>query len=76
MKKKTTTKDPMHYKEYTLKEIKETGEKYGLELFDSLGYELHILSNLGLGIKERIMMGYYFPFIADRIIIIFKTPNK
>ncbi len=65
--------DPMHYKEYTIKEIMKLGKSLGLKPFDSFGFDFNpFLLHKKLSIRERILIGYYFSLIATRITVIFK----
>jgi hypothetical protein len=52
----------MHYQEYTIGELKGIGKKFGMLPFDSFAYGP--LSQKGLG--------YYVPFFASHIVLIFK----
>lgn len=54
-RQKPVVEDPMHYKEYTRKEIEKMGREFGLEPFDSFGYELLTLKKLS--IRNRIRGG-------------------
>ncbi|MDD2891296.1 MAG: methyltransferase domain-containing protein [bacterium] len=71
-KAKLEIEDPMHYKEYTFKEIREMGNNFGLKTVDFFGYGIFTFKRLS--IKRKMLAGYLFPFIADRIVIIFKKP--
>jgi len=69
-KKDLLIEDPQHYREYTLKEIVNMGREFELELFDSFSYG--ILDFKKLSVQKRMILGYYLPLIADRLVAIFK----
>lgn len=62
--------DVMHYREYTVKEIEEMGGEFGFEPFDRFGYGFSSVKRLGG--KRNILIGYYLPCLADRIVIILR----
>ncbi|HCU07004.1 MAG TPA: hypothetical protein DIC42_05450 [Holosporales bacterium] len=68
--------DVMHYKEFTIEELKDLGEKEGLNLEKYFGYSfsLNIKSNIDQYIPKKILfyLGAFFPKVSNVIIAIYK----
>ena len=69
-RKSPCLEDPMHFKEYTIKELAKLGETFGLKAVDSFGFGLYDYPLFG--IKGGLLGGHLFPFIASRINVIYK----
>ena len=68
--------DIMHYKEFNIEDLKELGEKLGLELYYFFGYgcSLNIKHNIDKFIPKKFnfYLGRLFPKVADVLVVFFK----
>lgn len=71
--KKKQLCDPLHFKEYTIRELRRIGIKHGLKHIKTFGYEVSGLSAIdSLPLKRRLALGKYAPILADRLCVIFQ----
>jgi 2-polyprenyl-3-methyl-5-hydroxy-6-metoxy-1,4-benzoquinol methylase len=69
--------DVMHYREYSLKELKAIGKKFGLKTYASFGFGFPNYGLPGLkklSIRQLTKLGCYFPLLANGIGIIWRNP--
>jgi 2-polyprenyl-3-methyl-5-hydroxy-6-metoxy-1,4-benzoquinol methylase len=68
--KRPSLEDVMHYREYSVAQIQEMGRQHGLDHFYWFGYGLSAVK--GLSPRANTCIGYSFPHLADRIVVVFK----
>jgi 2-polyprenyl-3-methyl-5-hydroxy-6-metoxy-1,4-benzoquinol methylase len=67
--------DPQHYYEYTPKELKALGARFGLTFVDWFGYGLSGDKRIDrLPIEKRLRLGMRLPWVADAFCVLFKKP--
>jgi SAM-dependent methyltransferase len=69
--------DVMHYREYSLKELKAIGKKFGLKTYASFGFGFPNYGLPGLkklSIRQLTKLGCYMPLLANGIGIIWRNP--
>jgi 2-polyprenyl-3-methyl-5-hydroxy-6-metoxy-1,4-benzoquinol methylase len=65
--------DPQHFYEYTPRELKKTGKRFGLECIHWFGYGLSGVKFVDkLPIEKRLVLGSRLPWMADNFCMIFK----
>ena len=65
--------DPQHFYEYTPRELKKIGKRFGLECVHWFGYGLSGVKRVDLlPIEKRLVLGSRFPWIADNFCMIYK----
>lgn len=65
--------DPQHFYEYTPREMKSLGRRFGLEYLDWFGYGLSGFPKLDkLSIDRRLALGTRFGWIADCFCVLFR----
>jgi 2-polyprenyl-3-methyl-5-hydroxy-6-metoxy-1,4-benzoquinol methylase len=65
--------DPQHFYEYTSREIKKIGKRFGLECIHWFGYGLSGGKRIDqLPIEKRLDLGARLPWVADSFCLIFK----
>jgi hypothetical protein len=70
--------DIMHFREYTINELKAIGKKHGLDTYAVFGYGFLYYTHpllLSLNHLQQIKLGSYYPPLANRIGIIY-GPRK
>ena len=65
--------DPQHFYEYTPRELKKIGKRFGLECVHWFGYGLSGVKRVDLlPIEKRLVLGSRFPWVADNFCMIYK----
>lgn len=68
--------DPQHFHEYTPRELKKIGKRFGLECIHWFGYGLSGDPRVDrLPMEERLILGSRIPIFADAFCVVFKKKN-
>ncbi|HZV62100.1 MAG TPA: class I SAM-dependent methyltransferase [Methylophilaceae bacterium] len=67
--------DPQHYYEYTPKELKSFGDRFGLSFVDWFGYGISGDKRIDrLAMDKKLKLGRRLPWLADSFGIVFRKP--